>query len=302
MTNYDSDDSTSSVTQSSSLQSELKKIVETVKQLDKFKPELKRKVGRPASKPAVPSTPKKTESTVPDILFKICSLTQKVLDRFTELEQENNSLRSRVDNLESASGEGTLEAHSSDSTFASVVAGKKIPTGKAINQIDTRLDQVEQSSLTTTIKLDGELIAEKIEKFSKEKTKNYSELNNFVVDQINRVSPDILEEEEVVSVAIFGKEKKHLKVKLGENLTKIKILKTFKEKKPTNFYISQYLTKNRALSLYRLKKIKQNNSNIESAYCYSGNICCRLTESNQVFYLNSSSSIDNFISEHNLNE
>jgi len=61
-----------------SLAAELHKIVELVKQLDDFKPEIRKKAGRPKANPE----PKPTFSAP---LFQLCNLTQKILHKLEQI-------------------------------------------------------------------------------------------------------------------------------------------------------------------------------------------------------------------------
>lgn len=309
MSDCDSDaDSVHGVNQesqhSNSLEADLASITKLVEQLDQFKPELKKKVGRPKSQPEKNTNPLPYDISVPSILNSICSLGHNILKHLNSIKKENNTLRSRLDILESKSEHPSPnpDPETSVHSYAAVVAGKHLSAPKAINEIDTRLDQIEQKSLDTTIKLDGDFITTKIASYNNNETGNHSVLTRLVVGEINNIVPNILTEKEVVSVSVVGRERKHFKVKLTENLAKIKILKSFKEKKPLHFYISQYLTKNRSFALYRLKKLKKNNEDIDSAYCYGGSVCCKLSGGDQRFTLNNSVAIDKFVSRHNLNE
>lgn len=305
MSDYDSDSSSksdepqSSSNPINSLQAELSKITSIVKQLDDFKPEVKKKVGRPKARP---STTQPDTNTIPNTLISFCTLAQKILLQLNTVHEENNSLKSRITKLEATSGTNSKENIATGRAFAAVVAGKSVPAPKAINQIDARLDQVEQLSLSTILKLDGELIAKKIEKHNSKDPKDHIKFTKDIIEEINKAGNNLVKEEEVTNVSIVGKDKKHLKVNVVTSEIKIKILKTFKLNKPVDFYASQYLTRNRVSSLFRLRSIKRGNPRVESVYSYSGNICCKLSNVDQIFYLNNSIAIDNFVSLHKLDE
>jgi hypothetical protein len=65
------------------------------------------------------------------------------------------------------------------------------------------------------------------------------------VAEVNKLQANAINEEEIVSIGIVGKEKKHLKVKTTSTAEKIKVITLIK--KPENFSVSEYLTKPRYL-------------------------------------------------------
>ena len=300
MPEHESDTSFEDESPINSLQAELSRVAAMIKQLDDFKPETKTTRGKAKANPE--GSQQKNQSnkiTSTTTLNLLCSLTQKILDQLVVVHEENTSLKSRVTALEDKPSSNRSSQSSYPSTFAAVVSGKNVPAPQAINLIDCRLDQVEQRSLADTLKLQGDLITTEII----EDGAASDELDKFVADAINRVKPNTVKRQSILSVTVVGRERKHLKVKFSSLDYKIKVLKAIKEKKPEDIYASQYLTRSRAHSLYRLKKIKQSNPEIVSSlYCYGGSICCKLFNSEQIHYLNTSSAIDSFVSKHRIVE
>jgi len=282
------------------LKSELHSIIEIVKQLDDFKPEVRRRPGRPKANPETPSTKQQSLSTP---LFSLCNLTNKILCKLEKVQEENTHLKTLVESLQLTVGISepylAVEEELQGSNIRSYASVTKTTT-KSISKIDSRLDQIEQDSLSTTLRLGGDFISNKINNFNKEATKNHQSFNKSVITDINKISQNLLAEEDVDYITIVGKEKKHLKVKLTSSDSKINILKSFKSRKPKDFFASQYLSKSRAWALFKLKKIKTLNPQLKSVYCYSGSICCQLVDSDKIFHLNNSLSINQFISDNNL--
>ena len=274
------------------LQEELNSIVN---QLVNFKPEARKRPGRPKAKPEFDDA--LSDPPISDILTSICELTQKLVVGLGEVQKDNNILRARISNLEqdqAASSSSSNQAPRVEASYAAIVSGKNLPTPTAINQIDSRLDQVEQKSLATTLKLDGTVIIKKLS----EPNTDHAKIKKSLPTIINKIRPNVVSEEDIESVSIVGRERKHLKVNFTTLESKLVVLKSIKESKPTNLFASQYLTKNRSLSLYRLRNIQRANSElISSVYVYGGNICCRLTDSDKIHHLNSSISIDAFESQ-----
>lgn len=274
-----------------SLETELSKITQ---QLQNFSPEQKKnRVGRPPKQ--------KTTTQKSDPIHNICALVGKIITQLDGVLTENRDLRTRVERIEER--EGTADSvETAEKSYAATLAGKRMPPQDSIHQFDTRIDQIEQESLSTTLKFDGDLIKTKIDDYNIEIEKDRPKFNRTVIQAVNKVQPGLLKEQDIDSINIVGKEKKHLKVKLNHCDKKINLLKTFKHLKPNNFYISQYLTRKRSFSLYKLKTLQKNNQTIERVYSYNGTICCKLNNTTKIFYLNNPESVDNFTSEHKLNE
>ena len=299
------------------LQSELDDII---KQLDNFRPEPKRKVGRPKNNPTAPSTETSVTSsntpsntgdnlTLTPVLSNICSLTQKIITHLAALDKDNKELKSKLLATDQQHVPRTSQNTSGDNlpkegiSYATIAAGPRVTNRKEINDIDARLDKIEQESLNATLKLDGDVIKGRLAETSTTEESQHKDLTRLLVADINKTAPGILTHSNITNINIIGKQKKHIKLKLDSSETKLQLMKIFKEKKPDNFFISQYLTKNRTRSFYRLKNIKKANNNISSVYCYSGNICCKLSSiKNHIFYLNSQEQIDKFLQEHDLKE
>lgn len=299
-----SDSDTSSIASESqasaidSLQSELKEIT---KQLQNFSPEKKKnKVGRPAKQ----KTPASQKS---DSLHNLCTLVGRIVTQLDNVLTENKDLKTRLDRIEASDcgqvdDNGTGRGVTVNNSYASITANNSVPVSGAIHQFDTRIDIIDQESLSTTLKLDGSLIKNKIEAYANDTEKDRSKFNQTVIQTVNLVQPGLLVQEDVASINIVGRENKHIKVKLTSHEKKITLLKTFKLLKPTDFYISQYLTRNRSYSLFKLKNLKRNSDKVERVYSYNGSICCKLLNNNKIFHLNNPELIDNFITKHKLND
>ena len=135
---------------SNSLAAELHKITELVKQLDDFRPEVKKKPGRPRATPAnnKPSKSGTSENTSPSIatpLFSLCNLTQKILQKLDQVQEENQQLRSMIENLQlerrgpeqDGIAEDGAQAENSRS-YAAVTRQNIAANSKTINKFDSR--------------------------------------------------------------------------------------------------------------------------------------------------------------------
>lgn len=285
---YDSDSSTNSsrpdiAHNGSSLRSELKTITDTVALLENFKPEkTKGKAGRP--KAAKASDISKIVST----LQSLCKLSEKILQ---ELEQVQESLEKK--------GTKEVKLYSQVTTAREDAVADAVPPTTLIPNnltlLDTKIDQIEQDGLTETIKLDGEVCEKIITDCRDNNSGDHSKLKELIAIEFNKIEPNLITVDTVVDANIIGREKKHIKIKVKSTSTKIHILKTFKQNRPTSFYANDYLTKIRAGIFHKLRALKKTNQKIKSTYTYNGNICCRLEENNKIIYLNTQESFDSFV-------
>lgn len=304
MSQYDTDQEVSEENSNPSeivaLKTELSKIV---KQLENFQPEKTKKVGRPKINPEITNS---FSTPLSCVLTSLCTLTQKVINRLETIEHSNHQLNIKLEAVESVvlvnpqSNSTPAEPHS----CATVVSGPNSEPPKSIELIQHKFDKFEQDTLDTTIRLDGKCILDILKKNpNTSNNKQHPNLQQAILQTINSVEDQILKRNDIVGVSVVGTERKHLKIKLHDKKIKNTILKTFRNKKPTDIYINQYLTKDRSVNLYKLKQLKKTNSVITSVYTYSGNICCKLASSpDKYHYINSAIQLDHFIREHKLQE
>lgn len=289
-----------------SLAAALHEITDIVKQLDSFIPhETKKKVGRPAKQQPPKSKSPNKNTSEPSPLHSICSFLRKIVNELGEVKEENLRLRARVELLEDSNSGGTknlTDTSTSEHIKHIPSYSDKVTSTTSPAHIASRIDQLEQDSLSTTIKLDGELIRQKIDRFKTITTDNHPQLCQTVIEEINKVTPDIIKREDIVQVGIIGRERRHLKLKLINADIKVKLLRTFRTKTPENFYISQYLTKTRAHVLYQVKKLKKSNLKLASAYSYNGNICCKIEGNDRVHQVNDLDALSKLSKLHGLHD
>lgn len=283
---HDSDSCDELDISSSALNSELQKVTELVKQLDNFQPEVKKAKGRPPKKLPTPSKP-----SVTSILLQVCNLTKKILNKVSVIESASKKISS---------------AHAVDapSSFAAVVAGKTVPADTAIQNIDDRLDQVEQHRLSPVVRLDGPVVKTLVDEYLKQPvpTRDRAALQEKVVDVINKVKTGTIDQSQVVDINIVGGEKKHVKLTTVSKETQVKLIRVFKKDRPSEFYAGEYLTKSRSDLFFKLRKLKPLNSSIKSTYIYNGSICCKLNNNDKIFTLNTFPSFKRFVEEFKLTE
>lgn len=307
------------ITGSKSLREEFASIKKTYSSLKNFVPEKKKGPGRPTRKPRcinsssqpTPSTldspPSKKEESINGLLESILQFNEDLLTRVEKLESDNGSLRSQLRELASispssrnltnnlrleSSEQSVIPEHSGSitippprPTFAEIVAAP-------INVIEGKLDRLEQDSLSSTLKIDGPACQEIVSDFI---NKKILDLKSAVKNKLNSFGQEIIKENCIEEISILGKERKHLKVRVSKVEDAIGVIKLVKSKKPTNLFISNYLTKNRANLLYKIRNLKRENSNIESGYIYKGNIFCKIVNKQRASLINSLSDLNDLV-------
>jgi len=289
----DEDDSSVSSFESASsfsLERELKIISKTVNRLDKFQPETTAEGKIILKKGRM----KKTDfSDIASSLVEICKQNKRIIERLSILQAESSIVRQRLEagpSTGSPSSDPSGESNPNQS-ITNPGAAPQI-TEKQATSIDSRLDQVEQNSLREYSKVDGEVVQEIIKKFDAQKKK--TPFKTLFISTVNQLIPDAIAEENIDSVIIAGREKKHLKVKFSSHTEKLRIIRRVKSVKPMNFFISDYLTRNRSVLFYRLRNLSKQCDKIQSVYVYGGNICSRVQNNPKIFYINSAFNLDHF--------
>lgn len=272
---------------SSALSSELQKVAELVEQLDNFQPEIRKTKGRAAKKLSSPIKP-----TIKSILQQVCNLTKKILGKISSI--ENAPARE-------ATVAPVVDAPSS---FAAIVAGKSVPADAAIQNIDDRLDQVEQQRLDPVVRLDGAVVKTIVEDYLKQASpaRDRTVLQKNVIDEINKVKSGTLDNSQVVEINIVGGERKHLRLTTTSKETQVKLLRVFKSTRPSEFYAGEYLTKSRSDLFYKIRKLKPLNPNIKATYIYNGSVCCKFVDNNKIFTVNTFVAFKKFVQDFSLNE
>lgn len=285
-TDYDSDSSaqSSSSLSTEALRRELKSIADASSFLHSFKPEStsKAKVGRPSKKPKELQDFGKT-------LSQLFNFNHKILDLLERVQQDNLQLKGEVH-----SSYASITATNSKQVDSQLTASSNSNSPR-LDSLDSRIDLIEQKALSNHIKLEGDLCQPFISDYIASSPKNVDLLKCNISSEINKVKPDLLQAGEIESVHVIGNDKKHLKIRLTNTTSRISILKAFKTQKPSNIFISEYLTKTRANLYYKLRATKRLNPKIKAAYIFGGSICCKTTEDDKVHQLNTVDSLDKFI-------
>ena len=88
----------------------------------------------------------------------------------------------------------------------------------------------------------------------------------------------------IVRIDLFGRNKNFVKITCSDTFEKVKILKAAKTCKPAGVFFFEFLTALRNKLFFDLRELKRGNpERILSAYTISGNIYCKLNNSNNYF-------------------
>ena len=283
------------------MEAELNDIVQLVQQLDDFKPVTtpKKARGRPKS-----SLNQKSSNTLPTLFDKFCSFSKKIITRLDILERENATIKAPIMNQPKLDilNLDPKSNKAGTNSYASAVTGINLPPVELVQKIDDRVDRIEQDSLSDTLKLDGPIIKQIIVNHNSNPNKDRENLKEIITTEINKVKPLKISNPDISDSFIVGRDSKHIKLVFKSAAKKQEVLKALKTEKPNDLFGSDYLTKERSNLLYKLRKIRSSNPSVKSVYIYGGNICCKLVNSPNIFYLNTSAAYHNFIKENKLNE
>lgn len=168
---------------------------------------------------------------------------------------------------------------------ASVVKKADEPASKF--QLNNKVDHLEQASLSDTLMFQGPAIDSLIVKTeTASNIPRSDQIKTALVTELNSISSDMVVVETFASVGVYGKDKKHIKVRFANNDKRIDTLKTIKRLKPLNLFVSEYLTKCRATLFYKMRCLKKENNVIESVFTMNGSVICKKTGIDRFFYVN----------------
>ena len=266
------------------------------------------------------SGPNKTKNDfipkIIDYLDIIHNLNVRIIDKIDELSLENLKLHSEIQlsnkqsyasvatRMITSNSEGEVGATTSSPTSAEP-SQPNIDDNAAIpelHKISSRVDQLEQNSLSNVFILQGAALDASILQFSRNEEatsdtkKEQSEerrieerqpasLKRAVCNLLKPMVPNI-SDNSFTSASIQGKERKSVIVVCSSTDEKIRLVTKLKSTKPTNLYANDYLTKLRATLLYKARSLKRRFPSIIGAYSRNGQIYCKLTVNEKPLALN----------------
>lgn len=258
-------------------------------------------------------------SKIVEYLDMIRSLNSKIIDQMEKLTTENSELRRKIDQIPPPSyaavvskGSATGSVCSRSSPISRLPIRTVTPPPpqnyqpEIIVKMTSKLDQLEQNSLCNDLSLQGTNVdemlaglrptdapAEPNEEDNGRQRRHLpaAALREAVCNLLQPTVPHI-STDQLPNITVHGREKKHIKVTCLSRDVKINVLTSFKRSKPSNLYVNEYLTKNRASLLYRLRNLKKNHNSICSVFSRNGLICYKLHGSDQTFTIYSNFEIN----------
>ena len=298
---------------SMSLRDELQSVSQVLSSLKNACPER----SNPARQKKNVSAPNKTKNDfIPKIinyLDIIHNLNVRIIDKIDELSKENLKLRNEVNSSRIQSyasvasgitaksiGEHSATASSPPSAQPTQPNNYDSTALPELHKISSRVDQLEQNSLSNVLMLQGTALdaifheASRNEGASSTSATREAQPENRQPTSLKRSLCDLLQpivtnisENSFTSASIQGKERKHIMLICNSTDEKNRLVKIMKNARPANLYANDYLTKLRATLLYKARSLKKRFPQIISAYSRNGQIFCKLSLNDKPIALNS---------------
>lgn len=233
-----------------------------------------------------------------ECLDTIKKLTTRIVDRIEELSHDYINLqiefeKSNKKTYATATTEYSPPARSSTSPSLQQAAAVEPSTLNVtvmppeLEKISTRVDQLEQDSLSDTLLLQGPAIEELIAKDAHVEGTMSSELEErrrqpepaalkrSICDLLRPIVPEF-SGKNITQLSVQGKDRKHLRMVCSSGDEKVRVLLALKKEKPPNLFVNEYLTKLRSSLLYRARSLRRNYPSVLGAYSRNGSIFCRV--------------------------
>ena len=215
-----------------------------------------------------------------DYLIKLNSLNKKILKHCSDLHKKVNSLDAKFEENVQSLNVSPPEPVASP-LRPNLLSRDNIDTAflKQNEEIELRLDNIKQRSLSSVLTCSGEVIDEICDAAG-----NNRDLITKFTDKVSPSLP-VINRSDIVKITPVGRDKKVLKIVCASNKIKNNILKTARERKLPNIYFSEFLTKYRYTLYYKLRQLKKTNIGlIHSTYTRDGNLFCKLVGDSR-FYI-----------------
>ena len=286
---------------------------------------------QPAKKKACP-TSKSSDKNFCKVLGSTLAITSRIVKRLEALEVENQSLKSRVATLEMT---GSSQAKTFASVLASdAIVGSSTPNNRFVGRqsgvgllsLETKLDGIEQEALANALSIQGPEVDRilssnrreslpvapsattrskksstvgkpaKIENLTATQKGGDVHIRSEIIDLLKTNCDGTLQDSDISSVNIIGREKKFLKVTLISKYQRDKVLRFIKSRKPKDFYVAEFLTKNRSKLFFRARALRRENECVESVYTRDGAIYCKVANRERPFYITNDEHFQAFLS------
>ena len=165
----------------------------------------------------------------------------------------------------------------------------------SIDSVNERLEKIEQNINVNTLICRGPAVEDLIKNSTAGDLPNLERLKGEICTTAcgeDVTGIDISH----MQVTVFGKEKKCVKIKCPNPVSKLHLLKKSRTRKPEGFFVSEFLTATKLKVFHNLRALKrQHPLKIKSVFTRSGNILYTLHNSNRVYQASSLSELTNVI-------
>ena len=201
---------------------------------------------------------------------EIVDMNSKLIEVVKFLKTEQVGVKIELDKTKSYAE--ALKTEQDSSSSSSIV---NLPD--EILNVDSRLDAVEQESLSNVVSCQGSVIEECIKDNSGPLSGTNVSLKKVFVNFIRQKCGLSLPDDSISSVSIRGKnEKKHIRAEFSNKSSKIELLRTVRTVKPENLYINDYLTAKRSKIFYDLRQLKKSSNKLLAVFPWNASLRCKL--------------------------
>jgi hypothetical protein len=282
---HSSDSELNTTVGSCSLREDLSSVSELLSKLKTYSPE--RKKATRYGKGQLPQTDRITK--IIEYLDNIHNLNTKLVSKIDSLVEENTQLRQQIEMLQTPRSYAVAASATPLSPTAESAAPPRSterPAPQELKMMNSKIDHLEQESLTNVIMLQGpaveNIVAGHSDRAPGSSGADGSNRNSksahlkAAVGEVLRGAAIPVRVDHIAAVWPQGRERKHLKVVCTSLESKIMILSTIRNIRPENIYANEYLTKHRSSLLYKLRNLKRQFPNITSVYSRNGVVCCKI--------------------------
>jgi hypothetical protein len=303
-----SDDELDTTIGSCSLRDDLSSIGDMLSKLKSYSPDKKKKTRAAQGKlPQVDYMLK-----IIEYLEHIHQINSKLVSKVDSLYEDNVILKQQIELLKTpcsfaaaVSSKGLSDAVSADTAQMTVK-----PAPQELKIMTSKIDHLEQESLTNVIMLQGSAVETIVSAHSDHSATSVTTEGNqrnsksaqlkAAVSEAFRTAAVPVQEDHIAAVWPQGRERKHLKVVCKSLESKILILSTIRNTRPDNLYANEYLTKHRSSLLYKLRCLRKQFPAITSAFSRNGVVCCKIRGNDRPIVVHEQSDV-NKIEEKMLN-
>ena len=253
-------------------------------------------------------SPKDIMPNIIEYLGNIKELCDKLADKVNNLAKENVTLKTEMRKCDESSksitqtyADAIKNISRSSTSITDNPQSNQQPNIQPpeIQTMNKRFDNLEQESFSNVLLLQGPRIEEIIGNIpippirSQESAASLrinvpppASLKQQISEAVGTVTDVAMDNENVMTLHVFGKDRKSVKITCHTSFLKKKILSDIKLKKPNGIFACEFLTKNRSDMLYRLRVLKRRYpSKIGAAFSRDGSIFYRDISSSRNFVM-----------------